>query len=535
MSWSASWAAAALSATTSPVYVLRVLSDGPQPAWSSGRVTGAATCLLPTECSIQWGRTGPHQWSTPTSSATFALTPDADIEGVYQGSVVQLGIILNGEEQPVWVGSLQQMARTLTGPITLSCTGMEGALWSRMIEVGASGYERLFFPECNDVAVLAADYTAGVSTTLSIAGSPGLQKRTGSGGVYVVRVEPSVGDPFYIAGDTWSAPTLSDSGGTVYTVLDTTAVDAVTGDTVGVVAYDAAHPCALLARALGATSSWPDDWNMRLPAGVLDADEANAQIAASGLSASEQAAWVWLAEQPMERIGDTMLPLLSSSGVVLCQRQGMIAPRIIPRPDTIDAGSVPLVTAADIVDASWQAWAATPQALAYEVYDRTQRDPLNITTTEDITTPYGSLVYACTLLGIEPPPPPTSTGASLTQTTAGNDGGTLRGQPVQSTVQVRLPVYGGSSDRQAARQDVHIRMKWYSTTRPERLTITLRGWHGLAVGDAVRVDLPQLPCRGSGEGGITTGYPAVVVGGGPDFFGATTTLELLGVPGNTLT
>ncbi|MGB0972937.1 MAG: hypothetical protein ACPGVG_18575, partial [Mycobacterium sp.] len=143
-----------------------MLSDGPQPAWSSHALAGAEAELDALGCSIQWGSTGPHRWAQPVSSARFALLPSASIEGVYQGSVVQLSIVLGDEEQPVWVGVLQNATRSLTGPLVLQCVGMEGALWSRMIELGAAGYKRRFFDETDptNTYTVAIDYTAGDAT-----------------------------------------------------------------------------------------------------------------------------------------------------------------------------------------------------------------------------------------------------------------------------------------------------------------------------------------------------------------------------------
>ena len=527
MTWSEEWADLAESGNRSPIYLLTDVGNqgGARVLLSSHPWPGYTVALLADECSISWGIVSPPLWEASESRAAFAIAPDVSLAGVRRGSIVQLSIVLNGIEEPVWVGRLTDVRRPLRGPAVLDCIGLEGALWERIAPVSTATLRP--FRRVGDAGVLGAPYSA-TAPNIVLAGSPTFEAASTTG-AHVIRVVPTTGEPFYLAG-------LASSGGMVSVeptgTYDTIPVDALTGDAYTVVAYDHGHPIDLVSRCLDdADGTWPDSWRMRLPSGTYDRAEADRQVAAYGLGSNNRGIKLRI-EEGFDRFGDYLRSLCGDVGVVLTQRHGQVVPRIILAPVSYYSETPIEVTEANIVDIETSAWAPYPTAAVIQVYDRIQRAPLPSMPSDAAGTPFGSLKAAMALAGLPEPLPPTVAGSEVT---LGVHPTTIYGSPKQVTYDYRIPAYGGSpgpyvpTDRTAWRADVVARLREYMTASPESATVTISGWSRAAIGDALRIDLRHLVSREDGAGAVWRGQPCLVIGGGPDFFGATSTYQVLAV------
>jgi hypothetical protein len=538
MSWGATFTNLAASGSRSPRYFLDGVLGGSSTlgadlALSSHPSGGYTVAILASQSSISWGATGPPTWQTSPAVLRLAVDPDVfDMTGVEQGLLLRLSVQLGATTETVFIGALRNVSWELRGVAVLEIVGLEGALFNTYDgnDVFGGG-----FGLAGSTAEIpaATTYTPG-DLTLYVDMAT-LDLEAGDSGLYVVRVEPTGGGFFYLQGTAWDKAAGELTGVAPTGAFDTTPVTAGPGAVVTAVAYDEGHPIDLLSQCLDDTSStaWPSTWSMSLPSGVYDRTVCDAEVAAYGLGADD-AAWKMRVEARVDRFADLLLPMASDAGVVLTQRHGKLVARVVRNP----ASYTPALTVTDgmLIDASWSAWGSQPPARNFIVRDRIGRDPIRLNVASDANTAYDVVQMIYRTQGREPLPPIEYLGASglASDTSIG-----AHARPWQYVYEVRVPVYGGSpgpgssASRTAWRTDLLDRLAPWAIGRPERLTITLPGWLPYAIGEAITIDSASL-IRGRSGGGESyssyVGTTAIIVGGGPDFFGATTTYECLTVP-----
>ncbi len=178
---------------------------------------------------------------------------------------------------------------------------------------------------------LTSGYTASSDVSLTVADTTGFIHETGGNGL--VRVTPSVGgSPFYLRFDNVASGTqldLSDAAGTGW--LGTTAVDAVTNDTVELILFVEGHPHDVFRKIATSTGSGTNGTYDTLPASFgiglpdhwfdhLDIDEDK------GLTDANLHLAVYSAD-PVDDPGSWLLATLSRYAVWPVMRQGSITLR----------------------------------------------------------------------------------------------------------------------------------------------------------------------------------------------------------------
>jgi len=74
---------------------------------------------------------------------------------------------------------------------------------------------------------------------------------------------------------------------------------------------------------------------------------------------------------------------------------------------------------------------------------------------------------------------------------------------------------------------------WF-TERPEVVTITLPGWRPETIGDGLVIDSERMRSRAPDTDALR-GAVGLIISGGPDFFGSSTTYTVLVVPDGAAT
>lgn len=534
MSWSAPFKAAMRAASREPVWIVstRPVYGDPPVSVSSSRWPGCDAGLLVDQCSVSWGSLQWPSLQVSGSSATIAIARGAvSMAGLRLGTVVAISMAVGSTVEQVYVGVLRNATQSADGPMVWQLQGLEVSLWGRY--EGSTSASRRLFRGVGAVGAIAgiSGYGAGDPTC----DHTSMTLHAGTSGYYCLRVTPNSGEKFYLLGTadsgTQMTGCLTGGGG-----LDSDLGDADVGNDVEVVAFDApAHPLELLDAALDPDNDdWPDEWRMDLPAGVYDADRTESEKLAHGLGATAPATVQVATVQEVDRFIDWLSPILAPIGMALVQRQGMISGAVIRGHYDLDGETV---TDADVIGAQMavQHWASWPASESITITDRTSQPGMPLTPS-DITEvgdtagdPWATLAYAHHLLGLDPPNPPAALSATASTTTAYAG----HGQPVTAEHIRRCPLYGGSpgalsssANRAAWRTDIGARLLGWITLGAEVVTVTLPGWRHEAIGDAIRVQSSVLTHR---TGDALDAY-GLVIGGGPDLFGTTSTYTLLVIP-----
>lgn len=521
MSWSPAFQQVALGTTRAPVYLLDTIlplgSTSAQLHLSSHGRAGYVEALRPLECSVSWGAMSVPGWSTSGSSMRIVVDPEkVSLEGVERGVIMQLSVALGGLVEPVYTGVLNNVSGGFREPMVLELIGLEAALWSKYEQ--PPGQQRDPFQSVGEVGAVTFDYSPGDANFITSLTT--LDK--GFSGKYCVKVTPASGTVFYITGTSFSAGTLS---GSLSAALDTTLATALIGAEVVGIAYDEGHPIDLVSYALdwGAILTWPDEWRVGLPQNVYDRGESNQQ-AALELDPAVATCYRLVVEAAPQRFADILHPLANDGGCVIVQHQGQVAARLIQAPAAYMA-TAPLVRDTDVIDASWRAWHDEVTPEVFTIRDRSAREPVPVPT-DDPSTPAGALAIAYRLVGMQMPP---LSGAGSSVWNASNGG--WKGTPATLVVEQRTPIFGGTSDRTDARQSISNRLRDWVLKSPESIRVTLPGWRPESIGDAIRLQGQRFESRlGTHASSNFRGQPCLIVGGGPDLFGCTTTYDLIAVP-----
>ncbi len=98
----------------------------------------------------------------------------------------------------------------------------------------------------------------------------------------------------------------------------------------------------------------------------------------------------------------------------------------------------------------------------------------------------------------------------------------------------RAGAFGTVSWRNDWRSDVSTRLRGWLTERPEVVTVTLPGWRPESIGDGLAIDLTTVESRAP-ETDSLRGAMGLIIAGGPDFFGSSSTYTVLVIPENAPT
>ena len=539
MTWDPVWAARAKSSNRSPVWLVETVpvpgAAAPARFVSSAPWPYHIEALLVDECSISHGSIQFPSMQVSGSACSLAMQPGAvAIEGILQGTIVRVSVALGDRVEPVFVGALRNVTESTQGPTVWDVQGLEVSLFGRYL--AGSGTRKLF-AGTGETGVCSFAYAPGDPTFSHT--STLLTLRAGSSGFRALHVTPTTGSPFYLVGtgNTGAAMTGCLAGG----ALDTTVVDVEVGDEIRSVAFDAGHPLDFLVHALDPDdTTWPDEWRIGIPGDVFDTARTETEVNRHGLKATGPQAVQVITPNPVDSFGEWIAPVLSACGAVLVQRQGQIVGRILYGPAGLSGETV---TDDEIVVASVSHWPSWTGAEILRVTDRSAQPGVPVVPADIVSDgpgggdPWSTLVYVHHLLGLDPPPPPTSAGSP--DTLAANFTG--HGVPVKAEAAIRAPLFGGSpgfitssAGRDAWRADIASRLGPWFTERPEVVTITLPGWRPETIGDGLVIDSERMRSSAPDTDALR-GAVGLIISGGPDFFGSSTTYTVLVVPDGAAT
>ena len=443
--------------------------------------------------SISWGRLQIPSFIMSTSRLSVGVSSDINpLPLVSRGMLVQLFVgdrpPGDGATERVFLGTLRSVQHTGAGWI-LQCQGIEGSLNSRF--TADKGKLQLF----NKLATstVGTNYTTG--TTISQVPTSATWESSEPGGVtegWLLEVTPNTGANFFLLAAVQSAPPPNWTYGTLTkNFMATTDANANAGNEIRHWSYTNGHPLDI-ARAMlvstggggnGARDFYPETWGWGLPANMVAHADIERHKSDTDVVSND---WVL-----RSRRVDSGLSLLQSwmgpAGFFLGQWQGRVTARAARNP--LGAVSEAHITHADIVSIdSWSAWAS-----------EIQREYYSLRVDSEWDTGSNEAYY------YEP---------------------RVKGLPAAVQAQITIPLWG---NQQANTLAVAERIGPLYCRVPEHGVLTLRGFRhaGLAPGDVISITSDRMASR---EGGGYNVRKALVVGGGPDWFNGTTTLEFFAYP-----
>lgn len=485
---------------------------------SSAPIRGhpAKVVIVREGCSVSYGRLTPGTWTRSSGGLTIAVLPGIDVRRLCtRGQGCQLRMGFKGwhhhQFQTVWVGTIRQV-RWRSGRWAIECVDLPGSLQSRF----GTGTENqnLFYGLAT--TELDANYTAGDPdlTTNATSGWTFDSASMDSSGVlssfpfiqdggYILRITPNTGSQFYLYASNFD--NVDEFTGLVSGRFGTTAADADAGNAVEEVAHSQAHPIRIAGRVLSSSGTspalsggggtdpglnGPDDvfpasWAYGLRPAYVDRDDMSAYVALTG---GDTQLWTMLVPDRQADGYSWLARWLQPGGFFLSMHQGRITCRGVVSNRTTP-GFV-MLTDDDIVDIEeYQAWDDDSQ-VEYR----------------------GSRAVS-----------------SLQDESDQSQEAHIETRPTRTVVRRdQLAVY--DLDVAFWLAEITARLGIYDTRVPERVRVKLLGWRaGVAsLGDVVRLNTSLLTRRTQGD--AFDGAAGLVVAGGPDWFGATTTLELLFPP-----
>ena len=434
-------------------------------------------------------------WS-PTASGFNVLiaveNPGALLGYIKRGALCRVRCAIGTTAAAQWntiaIGRVMDV-NGLPPEIVIQCTDFLAALGSRLTVTPA---ELPLFSDAGNTTTLTSNYTAADSS-LAVSATSGFSKESGGSTVGLLQITPTTGSPFFL---TWSAKT--GSGFTVGTsaVLGTSAVDAVSGDTVTHYPYIVDHPLNIARKVLTSTGSGsngsfdtlPKGWAYGIPEEFIDADDTARYVTASNPS-SGTANWQVYVDTPQNDGGSWLGGLLSPAGMFLTNRQGQISPRCAVPVYNPPANLEPeiVITDADIAE-----------IISHSRFDTS---------------------IAAQGAGIRVKGPTTQ------QTSKRSQIATL---PAVEVAEYEMP-YLGRSNEALQLQKVRDRLLHWAASVPEKITVICSGLRlaGLTPGDLVRLTCRKAIGRIEGEGGFYKLRRCMVATAAPDFVAAEVRLELL--------
>lgn len=514
MTWSQDFVTAISAPEVDPRYLLESVAIGTfdptsTPLKLSSFTAPGYTCgLVRDGSSVSYGTLSPSTWTRSYGTLTAALSHVEIRDRVARGQAVQLRIGFPGwslaKFERVWLGVVRNL-RWTGGRWYLDCTELPGALQNRFDDV--SGQQNLFFN------LPAATKVDGGYDPVVDDPTPGLPLldtsdfEANNSGNYCARITPSGANFYYVTATGKSSSHLTGTTGGAFdsplnnrktpTVVSPTPT-AADQDDVDAIAWINAHPL-IFARGLllatgtgdnGPNDVLPESWGWGIPYGLVDVVDIDAFKALSE-PASGSTTWDFLIDHSQADGLSFVSEQIRPGGFFVSQHQGCLTARAVIGVDAVRTPGFVSIDDSDLMALDYEAWDGT-SAVEYRnvrVLGYNDTNP-SITTEDNLATR------------------PTRTSHK------------------RSLPQVFSAVAAGWTDEVAGRLAI------YDQRIPERLTLTCRGWRVAVatMGDVVSLTTQYLTTRVAANSPTTSAFhdtPVLVVGGGPDWFGSTTKLEVL--------
>lgn len=518
MAWSQQFLSAIESDVLMPEYLLESIPIAEARSYSgdlrlsSARRTGYTQCISREGNTISYAELRPTSWERSFSSCSIALTPDTDIRPYTargQFVVLKVGFVGWATEQfqPVMIGMVRNIVAK-SDRWQLEIVDAIAALTCRF--TGTAAEQALFY--AIDETTLNGNYTAGAATVTVV--DTTVAKKSSSES-YVIKIWPTTGDPFYLTA-------TGTSGGTQFTgcsasgQFNSTAVSALTGDRVQALAYTASHPINVVRRVLcssgtsgqnGSRDILPKSWGYGIQPALIDADDcALFQSLSSPASGSDN--WSMLVDEVQTDGFAWLQKWLKPGGFFVSQHQGRFTCRAVLSSQSQPTSGAITITDDDIIEIS-----------EYQAYDT--NSPIE----------YGQVRTRAELSYSTPAATPSNPYPTLTEAwgaTATRSETEYETRPAQQ--RKTFDLVSATTNGSAWCTEVNTRMGSWSLRPPERLVITLRGWAAgrASVGDIARLNTKLIKPRNYAQGDTFDDYrPALVIGGGADWFGSTSRIVLL--------
>lgn len=323
-----------------PRYLL-VRHPGPQalyasPLYSSHDLGGYYSPIIAKDGhSFSGGQIRPGEWTSTMSQMTLALTGHSDVRRqLIKGMIVEFKVGFAGidpsDYETVFLGTIQGFSRS-GGNWIVTIRSIESALISKDSK---TDQDSKIFQTVPGSSVLNANYTDGVSTTISVSSSSTAQRE--SGGKYLLRVTPNSGGPFLI--------TATGLSGNVFTGVPTTGAvlggtdnpsgDANSGNAIEFLAYIEDHPMDVARKIItstgaGTNGTWDTliaSWGLKLPASILDNQDIGRNKTFIQPSTGDTYWRIW-ADTPVQDALGWMNGWLNPGALSFIQRQGRLTIR----------------------------------------------------------------------------------------------------------------------------------------------------------------------------------------------------------------
>jgi hypothetical protein len=243
---------------------------------------------------------------------------------VLKGQVVQLRIGDLAWDvdafEPVFTGCVQNVRRVQDGVWAIDIVDLAGQIQSRFT---TDANELLLFNTIDAGTTVDAAFTANTDTTLTVVSTTNWSK-AGDGDYAMYCTPTGGGDPFYLVATGLTATTFT--GVSTADRFATTQSDLAVGDSVIEVAWQSDHPITVAERLLLGTD-YPDGWSWKLPADLVASDDMAFWIGQTDPGSSE--VWDVLT---LERLADGrswLEGVLQPAGMFLTQWQGRITARAV--------------------------------------------------------------------------------------------------------------------------------------------------------------------------------------------------------------
>jgi hypothetical protein len=354
-----SWSAAFLDALAEPTTSLDFAVEYVETvdfgiAWSAGSGVSPGvidtTCYLaPDTVQVQGARMSPRGWSATLGAFSLGLVGDL---ATFWSSVPR-GAVLKLRAAPVgW--PLADYQTIAVGVFWKATRQGRAALWSLEVRDILAGCLRpptkTGVPLFNGLSstTVAATYTAG-DATLGVAGTSLFERETssltGGSATGAVKVTNLSGTAFFLTYTGTATGPVRFTGVSSSAQFGTTAATANVGSVVDEVAYLYGHPLDIARRILtssdGSNGGWdrlPSTWGLRIAYTLLD----HTDITAHRDQVMVPLSGSWVLDVPETETQEDgpgwLIGILSTLGVFVCQRQGLLTVR--PGQASITAGYV---------------------------------------------------------------------------------------------------------------------------------------------------------------------------------------------------
>lgn len=518
MAWSDRFLRAIDAELIEPLYLLESVQIGTfDPTSTDLRLSsfdaaGYLNCITREGSSVTYGELTPGSWARSYGTLNLGITAHTELRAlIARGMAVQLRIGFAGWEldqfECVWLGVVRNL-RWSTGAWVLECAELAGALQNRFDDT--SSQQNLFY-ELPITTKLTADYDPSLddpATGFEVDDSTGWQAN--NTGDYVARITPTGGNFYYATASSLASDTFTGTNGGVFdSPLDsakhpavTTPEPASTNDQVEAIAWVQAHPinfANILLVSTGTGDNGPQDllpasWGWGIPYGLVDTDDCDAFKALSSPS-SGGTHWDFLVDHSQSDGMSWLTEQLRPGGFFLATFQGRLTCRAVLTNTGHKTPGWLSITDDDLMAIDYECWDSTSQVeyRNVRVLGYNEADPA---------------VFFETTLATRP-----------TRTSRRRD-----------LPQAFSLVSAGWTD------EVSKRLGKYDTRVPERLALTVRGWRAAraSLGELVFLTTNYLDSRSSatavdGDGRFDA-TASLVVGGGCDWFGSSTKLDVLVIP-----